>query len=450
MITLFSEPRPSLRDPFSVPLSILAHGAVFGLVSMVSMLSPRVVQQVPNRRYSLRLIEMHTPPPIRMPEDKADEPAPHPNPGKAAPGGIEAPPAPVLQQLAKKSIVRQTLIQPDAPPDIVLPKDMPLPAVQLWSAEQQAKVIVPPPMQKLAAAKLTPSLARPNQETKLADIQISSTAFSTDKLPLAPAMSSPLNVQGPQLQQPSRIQQTASLSNRQPTGAAVVSLSDLTMLEGTTPLPRVNQVASGTPTVRLAAGHKEGSGQQGNGSSHGPKQGAGGTTGSDSAGNPSSASGSGTGKRAATKRIAPPKDGKFTMVLVGNAVEQQYPETAGTWNGRMAYTVYLHVGLPKTWILQYSLPRAAESSEARLDAPWPTDLTVPNFAPGDINADAVIVHGFLNEQGRFEKLSLAFPPQFPQADFLLETLKQWQFRPAMQGGKPTAIEFLLVIPEMLD
>jgi hypothetical protein len=445
MITLFAEPRPTVPDPYSVPLSILAHGSVIGLVSLAFMLSPRVSQQTFTQRYSMRLLEMHLPDPPKRPDLKDDNnPAPQPVPRKPAPGKIEAPPPPVLQQLAKKSLVQRTLVQPDAPPDLVLPKDIPIPAVQLWSAEDKAKVIVPPPMQKLSAVKVTPSFVRPNKEEKLADIQISSTAFSTDKLPLISGKSSPVSVQGPELQQPSQIQQTASLSNKQPTGAAVISLSDLTMLEGTTALPRVNQIAAGTPAVRLAPGQKDGSGQQGNGAGDGSEQG----------GNPASGSGSGSGKRPATKRVTPPKNGKFTMVLVGNSVEGQYPETSEMWTGRLAYTVYLHVGLPKTWILEYSLPRSADAAAAanstHLEAPWPTDMVVPNFAPGDINSDALIVHGFLKADGHFEKLSLAFPPQFPQAAFVLDSLQQWQFRPATQNGIPTAVEILIIIPEMMD
>jgi len=438
MITLFAEPRPLTQDPYSIAFSVLTHGVVIGLVTYVMAFGPHVTQVTVVPRYTLRLLEMHMPDPPPMAIERPDDPKPNPLSHTPSPAKSEASTSPALQQLAKKSVVQQTLIQPDAPPDLILPKEVPLPAVQLWTAADVAKLIVPPKMQKIAASRLTPNFNRPNNEVKLADIQMTSTAFSTDKLPIIASKSSPLNVNGPDIQKPSQIQQTASLSNKQPTGAAVISISDLVMREGTTAMPLISQSASGAPAVRLAAQRHEGTGQQATGTANGTSYGEG-----------SSYSGA---NRARTKRITNPKDGKFTSVVVGNALEQQYPETAGMLSGRMAYTVYLPVHSAKKWILQFALPRGADlsGSSIHLDAPWPLDMVVPNFAPGDINSDAVVVHALLNSSGKFEKLSVAFPPQFAQAQFLLDTLKQWQFRAAVQNGQNTAVEVLLVIPETMD
>jgi hypothetical protein len=117
----------------------------------------------------------------------------------------------------------------------------------------------------------------------------------------------------------------------------------------------------------------------------------------------------------------------------------------------MAYTVYLHVGLARSWILQYSLPRAADAAAAgniaRLAAPWPYNIVRPKLVPGAINADALMVHGFVNQAGRFETLAIAFPPEFAQAQFVINALDQWQFRPAAQNGQITRVEVLLIIPE---
>jgi hypothetical protein len=74
----------------------------------------------------------------------------------------------------------------------------------------------------------------------------------------------------------------------------------------------------------------------------------------------------------------------------------------------------------------------------------------PNIAPGSIDADALMVHGFVNQAGRFEALAVAFPPQFAQAQFVLNSLAQWQFRPATQNGQDVKVEVLLIIPEMLE
>jgi hypothetical protein len=109
------------------------------------------------------------------------------------------------------------------------------------------------------------------------------------------------------------------------------------------------------------------------------------------------------------------------------------------------------VGLAKSWILQYSLPRAQDAAEAggmaRIAAPWPYNIVTPNLAPGAIDDDALIVHGFINQEGRFEALAIAFPPQFPQARFVLDSLAQWQFRPATQNGQKIKVEVVLIIPE---
>jgi hypothetical protein len=74
----------------------------------------------------------------------------------------------------------------------------------------------------------------------------------------------------------------------------------------------------------------------------------------------------------------------------------------------------------------------------------------PNLAPGEINADALMVHGYLNQTGHFESLAIIFPPRFTQAKFVLDALQQWQFRPATQNGADIKVEVLLIIPEVTE
>ena len=149
-----------------------------------------------------------------------------------------------------------------------------------------------------------------------------------------------------------------------------------------------------------------------------------------------------------------PRDGKFTVVVVGSTLAEQYPETLEIWANRVAYTAYLHVGLKKNWILQYATTRAVETANqgrlARLEAPWPYDLARPNLLSQDLNSDASMVHGVLNQAGRLESLAIAFPSGFRYASFVLHALRQWQFRPARQNGQATAVEVLLIIPDNLE
>jgi hypothetical protein len=159
------------------------------------------------------------------------------------------------------------------------------------------------------------------------------------------------------------------------------------------------------------------------------------------------------GAQLSTTPISVPMDGHFGATIVGNTIQDQYPEMAGVWNGRMAYTVYLHVGLSRSWVLQYSLPRAdaAQGGAATtLEAPWPYNIVRPNLDPGSIDADALMIHGFVNQSGRFETLSIVFPQAFPQAQFVLAALEKWQFRPATQQGQSAKVEVLLIIPEQVE
>ena len=145
------------------------------------------------------------------------------------------------------------------------------------------------------------------------------------------------------------------------------------------------------------------------------------------------------------------KDGQFGVVVVGSTLAEQYPETVGLWGGRLVYTVYLHLGKGKAWILQYAVPPAAQAATpanaGRPDAPWPYDIVQPHLDPNDYTSDAVMIHGFINLAGRFERLAVVFPTEFAQAKFLLTALQQWQFRPARQNGQLAPVEVLLIIPE---
>ena len=303
---------------------------------------------------------------------------------------------------------------------------------------------------------------------------------------------------------------SASQATAQPTPVAILSLSDVRMKNGTAILPPVNESATANVQGALAPGRVQNpsppgsgnpsakSGQTGagqasakgnganpataanpNGSGAGPataanpnasgagpakaaaKPNASGPGPASAAAKPS-ASGFGSGgdrasdtpDQPASTPIALPRDGHFSAVIVGEALEDQFPEVASVWGGRLAYTAYLHVGLAKSWILQYSLPRSADASAggtiARLDAPWPYSIVRPNLAPGSVDADVLMIHGFVNQSGRFQALSVVFPPAFPRAQFVLDALQQWQFRPAMQDGQSVNVEVLLMIPQDLD
>lgn len=345
--------------------------------------------------------------------------------------------------------------------------------IVMWTPQSTPAVkIVPPPPQPQPAANVRPSLAKPNHEVPVVDVELASTPAASETIPLLAGTTTPIPQPG---LDPSRVPESSSTSSAPPTPKAVLSVSDVVLSQGIATLPPANQVAAATRTDFLAPGQPKSASAAGVGSIAG-KQGASdsrvvpgdhgsqtqaatgpaaesGTKASPSSGSSAdSIPGSSPGDGLSVARITRPMDGHFGVIVVGDSVADEYPEAADIWADRLAYTVYLHVGDARSWILQYCLPRAAQASGSttRPDAPWPYLMVTPHLAPGDADSDALLVHGFINAAGHFEHLAVVFPEQFAQSRFVLGALQQWQFRPATQNGQSTAVEVLLIIPEEDD
>jgi hypothetical protein len=433
IVTLFADPPDSRRDPFSLLLSVLLHGAVCGLMLYVVVHSPRIDTLSLKERYSVRLLEMHAAKPqSRDIDDGGYWPfslsvAPSLAPAAGHSGHFQVAPQSALQLPAPR-----ILVQLDAPSSVTLPQSVAIPLVVLVSPSNlPTQKIVPPPLPEPTHADVQPVLELPNGEKVVSEIALAATPLNPKEVSIVPSTTTPIRIHGSN--QENSLPQTRSGSAAPAAPATIMAISDVRMAEGTVVLPRASQgPSSKAPSVvgfaRSDEAHAAAGADPGSSEFH-----------------------DGTGQAITVKRIALPKNGKFSMVLVGNSLEEQYPETAGIWTGRLAYTVYLHVGLAKSWILQYSLPRADQApgtgSGARLEAPWPTDILVPNLPSGYTNSDAIVAHGLLNKEGRFDKLAIVFPPQFEQARFILDMLKQWVFRPARQNEKTMDVEILLIIPE---
>ena len=403
-----------------------------------------------------------------------------PAPPAPAPPAAErpAPALPAAIQLAQNRYQQQTLIQPDAPKDIILEHPAPVPLVMMWAQQEPVKPTIASPPPKPVIANLHSSIAKPNREPAPAPVNLSSTPFHSAMPTLAPGTTSPVVVRGPDAAKQMPV--AAAQTNTPAAPVRIISLSDRQQQEGPVAVPLANARARPSASQSLTAGKAEGAGGTGKANAGGklqtanaatqntgagqgskattPSQGTGAASGANAggdaagkAGPAAQASGPGIGSEnaAAVKRIALPKDGQFGVVVVGSSLADQYPETAAIWAGRLVYTVYLHVGMGKSWILQYSLPAntPAAASGVRPDAPWPYDIVVPRLDAGDYNSDALMVHGFVNVSGKFERLNIVLPPEFPQAKFVLNALEQWQFRPARQNGQTVPVEILLIIPE---
>ena len=455
-ITLFSE-RPDLSQrPSSFVVSILAHGVAIALLSLGIIYRPEITEGIVSRRYTIRHLDLHTP--KELPRLAAGEgiayPGPQSDEHKPAAGDTPAVHEAVLRQTADAQKGPQTLVQPDILDPVKLAEETPVPTVVIWSPKkEQVKLLVAPLPEKATASDVKPSMKAPNQEIELGDLSMSSTDTPTSRLPVLPTTTSPLTVHGPDMVQLAPV--TASQTSAQPTPTAIMSISDLRMPDGTATLPPMNQTATQNESGILAPGQATAGQKSPRAGGTGSEQAAGesgqpkGVAGPHSGDRPGS--GSGSGNDGSTAQITLPRNGSFGAIVVGASLEEKYPEISGIWNDRVAYTVYLHVGLSRSWILQYSLPRTRDANQAgnitRLDAPWPYNIVRPNIPAGTFNSDAILVHGFVNQAGRFESLALAFPPQFQQAQFVLDALNQWQFRPAAQNGQTERVEVLLIIPE---
>ncbi len=497
-ITLFTQQNDFGPRPTSFAASIVLHGMTVAVILFGLAYKPpstRVVME----HYSVRELDLHlNEQALNAVRQVMPPPAPHPGPRALASAGNSTPSPPVPRPMTQAKPGPQTLIQADLPKPITLPVPIPLPQVVIWSPSRTiVKKIVPPLPEKPTAANVKPNLERPNEEMNLADINVSSSFHPSSKSIVAPSTTSPVAVPLPQQVQLPPV--TATQPSSQPTPAAIVSLSDLRMNNGTVNLPPVSESAMSTTQGMLAPnqmrdlslpakeiplgnpgqGSGTGSGKTngaaigaGQGSSATPNNGGSaagqGTQGKPNGSGPATAAGtpnasnssqgspSGADQNAqlTSTQITLPKDGRFGAVVVGDSLQDQYPEAGGVWGSRMAYTVYLHVGLAHNWIMQYALPRAADAADAgtviRLDAPWPYSIVRPNLDPGSVDADAIMIHGFIDQAGRFEKLTLIVPPAFPQAQFVLAALAKWQFRPALQDGQSKRVEVLIIIPEELD
>jgi hypothetical protein len=434
---------------------------------------PRLTAPAPHR-FTVRILNVPPPdplPPVPPAVAQAAHVLPRVTAPQSAPSDQAAAPMPsVADTLAKLAPKPQILIQPDAPSELLI-KPVPVPLALRWTAPAlPVKVITPAPTQKSIVATLRPTIEPPNHELKPSDLRMTSNNSARALLALPPSTTSPIVVRGPDPAK--RIPETSSAKTQQPTPAQIMSLSDVRMQPGPTPIPLANAPARPLPSTSLGnsavvtsatnptgqgAGQQPGSGAAKGRAGEGDKAATSSLPGPQTAAvdGPATAGsniGAGSTPGFQTTAIHLPRDGQFGIVVVGSSLAEQYPETISLWAGRLVYTVYLHLGHGKAWIMQYSLPAnstAAAGNTVRPEAPWPYDLVEPHLDP-DENVDAVMVHGFVNLAGRFERLNVVFPAQLPAAKFILSALQQWQFRPARQNGQLAPVEVLLIIPEQVQ
>jgi hypothetical protein len=458
--TLFSDYIDCSQGSTPFAVSILIHTSALGIMFFGLIYAPpRIVNAPQSDRYSVSELVLQSPSHSRhnvSTTDTSSDTQRSSATATAAEADAAAAQLQAMRDTQNAGTASRTLIQPKVHLHLTLLRDADVPSLIIWMPDSaQVKHIVAPFATQPRVAAVTPSVSTPNDEPRPADISVRSTDHDTAVSPILSGTSSPARMQEPDLTQTTPL--TVMQVSDKPTPVAIMSLSDLHIANGVAVLPPVNQSAGyraqDAPAPNQAShpstvpGHADGN--------------VGGTrTGVSATEKPvaresGSASGNGdplnsAGRPSATL-ITLTKNGHFESVVVGASLEDQFPEVEGFWSGRLLYTAYLHVGLAHSWILQYSLPRsdtaAAAGNVARLESPWPYSIVRPDLAPGSINADALMIKGFISQEGHFELPTLIFPPSFPLAQFVLNCLRQWQFRPAFQDGQPARVEILLIIPD---
>ncbi len=403
-----------------------------------------------------------------------------------------------LPPLSRRANVQQSILQPQFAEELPAPRDVRLPEVFFWNLpgplQQIAKPFVMPghaipptqprrldappvlempnPGQSVLAPGGSPQtqalLRIPAQSQSAMPIQTSESdvphpGVSSDPIPGDPTSILSLTSNPMPLREFLTIPPGNQIG---PTGGGAAEGST----SGTDAGGGAGRAGAGTGTNGLGEGTGPGGTGRSGGGSGGPGGAgeSGGSGGASSAGSslgttagaPSSATPLGAIRSAAIAaaartRIVHPPTGVFDIVVQSGG-QDAFPESAGILSGRPIYSAYLQVGARKDWIVQYCIPaedsQTAEVSEsvvrlgsdAPLVAPYPRVTMRPqvHWRAGTY----LMVHGIISADGTLQALQVLGANDPHESAAVLAVLELWEFRPAMQQGRPVRVEFLLAIP----
>lgn len=401
-------------------------------------------------------------------------PAPPPH---AEPRQFELPDMPV------RETATQTLLQAELPPNLPPKLDQPLPQILFWDAETRDPKI-PPPERPIVPGNLTAKLETPNlnaiprleaplREIATADVRLESSTSITDRaLTLPPATTMPLRI----LEPAKKPAGPASIDpfTGQPVHVLALSPDPAPLADALKSLfiPAGNQLARlpGAPPLFGFPGLSDGSGNAATATWNSGPLGEGGD-GDGASAEPASAEvlhsfpGDGRvfglltppGLAGTPLRVLHPSNGVFDVVVVQSSGAEAFPEATAALSGRPIYTVYLQVGAPKEWILQYCVPNMAGpiqtgnfvslGNPAPVGAPYPM-VTIRPPEDWQHGSGYLLIHGFLDEAGRLRNMTMLsnHQPSSPTTGAILEYLAYWEFRPAVVDGRPVKVEVILAVP----
>jgi hypothetical protein len=167
--------------------------------------------------------------------------------------------------------VKQTLLQPDVPPDVLLKHEVPLPNVVFWTPEAPTpfrKRFVAPPV-KAVAVKVTqrvlPTPDLPNRESAVSDLKLAALlAPESARLVRPPATTSPVRIPGSELID--QVPQVVLPESNPASASALVALTDSpSRPNGMVIVPPANQISNSDPSGSLGEASGAGSGHKGTG-----------------------------------------------------------------------------------------------------------------------------------------------------------------------------------------
>ena len=453
-------------------LSAILHCLLFfGLPPLLALLPESDAVVVERRMRAMRALEIRIPERLYLPAALVDPPKPAearpkpkeaPAPTELAKNQLQEPSVPQavatpriapqrfkLPEKVRRVNDDQTLIQSHLPPELALEAQVKLPQLVLTSA-----LVLPRPAPrrfvepgKTAAAAVVPRVEAPPQLAMSSDVnpdlRIASMLAGPEQAMLRlPRPTEPVKPFQAPAPIPSGRGASVSPALGEPISILALSL-DPAPLQERVVIPVGNQIGRlpdlpAAPEIAEAAGAAAGAAGQG------------------VLGELARALAALPIRYATPIRVEHPVNATFDVV-VQSASDQALPESVGALSGQPVYTVYLNVGAPKAWLLQYCVPREASGavkivagavnigSPTPIKAPFPLVTVLPpvTMVP---RTGYIIVHALLDASGQIKEPSILRAPNASFKEPILSELLKWQFRPAVRNGGPVTVEVLLAIP----
>ncbi|HLK18471.1 MAG TPA: hypothetical protein VKT81_05920 [Bryobacteraceae bacterium] len=492
-------PQKALWAPFSFSacMQALVVGLGVSYLHFLAMLPPDAALEIRRDRVLDLSSDPTEPRPLTAPNLAAavDHAAPQPARAQAAVGPratLTAPALPAqefrLPPVHAPKPVQQTLVQMDLPPTMDLHQQLRVPTIVLLASTQRkvARPFVAPPHRQKTME--VPNHVALEMRTPVLDVRAGYAKTPEVLKDLTPRLAAPVGAVAPVASNREPVEPKPAAATVTGSGATepsnIISLPDRPIPAASAiVLPPLNQVSSregaaagtGGSGESAAPSNAQKAGTSGNGgvaattaasgpsgahtaaatgagavpANRGPAGGAVASNGTGNAAVPESAA-----VPPGPTRLIRPATGSYEVAIVQSS--GVVPGSRGLLKGKPVYSVYIPVGSGKEWILQYCLPEddarpAARSQVVQLGAITP--ITAPyafsiigpaiQFREG---ARYAFIHGFVNASGRFEHLEEASDREIENIAAVLESLGQWEFRPATKDGVPAVVEILLCIP----